>query len=318
MSDPAARARALTRERPVFDAHADSLQLACDLGRDLSLEGPGQLDLARGREGGLGELVCVCWADARYAERPGAARARTRDLLGAFHRQLAASPDALAWAGNAELARAARARGAVAGIPGIEGGHSIEESLDELEAFFRHGVRVLTLVWNNHLAWVRSCRDGAGPHVPEGLSDFGREVVGRMNALGMVVDLSHAGRRSFFDALEASDRPVIASHSGCMAVNEHPRNLDDEQLRSLAQNGGVVGIVFCSAFLDAECMSQQRAASEDPEYKALSGANDSELFLRQGEWLQAHLPPLSLERVADHVCHAVETAGIDHVGIGSD
>jgi membrane dipeptidase len=318
MLDFAARARALALERPVFDAHADSLQLACDLGRDLAERGSGQLDLVRGREGGLGELVCVCWADAKYAATHGASRARTRELLAAFHRQIAARPEALAWAGNGALARAARARGAVAGIPGIEGGHSIEESLDELEAFFRHGVRVLTLVWNNHLSWIRSCQAGAGAHVPEGLSDFGRAVVRRMNELGMLVDLSHAGRRSFHDALEVSDKPVIASHSGCSSLHDHPRNLDDIQLRALAANGGVVGIVFCTAFLDARSREAQRASSEDPRYKALAGANDTELFLRQGEWLQAHLPPLRPERVADHVCHAVETAGIDHVGLGSD
>jgi membrane dipeptidase len=309
---------ALMGERPVFDAHADSLQLACDLGRDLAQEGAGHLDLARGRAGGLGELVCVCWADAKYAATPGASRARTRELLAAFQRQATARPDALAWAGNGELALAARARGAVAGIPGIEGGHSIEESLDELEAFFRHGVRVLTLVWNNHLSWIRSCQDGAGAGVPAGLNDFGRAVVRRMNELGMVVDLSHAGRRSFHDALEASDKPVIASHSGCTALHDHPRNLDDAQLRALGANGGVVGIVFCTAFLDAGARQAQRAACESAGYKALRGANDTELFLRQGEWLQARLPPLSIERVADHVCHAVETAGIDHVGLGSD
>lgn len=309
---------ALVRERPVFDAHADSLQLACDLGRDLAQAGPGQLDLARGREGGLGDLVCVCWADAKFAATSGASRERTRALLSAFHRLVADRPAAIEWAGNGELARAARARGAVAGIPGIEGGHSIEESLDELEAFFRHGVRVLTLVWNNHLSWIRSCQAGAGAGVPEGLNDFGRAVVRRMNELGMVVDLSHAGRRSFHDALEASTRPVIASHSGCTTLHDHPRNLDDGQLRALASNGGVVGIVFCTAFLDAGTREAQRAACEEAQYKALCGANDTELFLRQGEWLQRRLRPLSVERVADHVCHAIEVAGIDHVGLGSD
>lgn len=318
MADFAVRARSLALERPVFDAHADSLQLACDLGRDLAEEGPGQLDLARGRRGGLGELVCVCWADAKYAQTPGASGERTRALLAAFHRQVRARPEAMLWAGNAQLAREARVRGAVAGIPGIEGGHSIEGSLDELERFFRHGVRVMTLVWNNHLSWIRSCQPGAGAGVPEGLSDFGREVVRRMNELGMVVDLSHAGRRSFYDALETSGRPVIASHSGCSMLHDHQRNLDDDQLRALAQHGGVVGIVFCSAFLDAGTREAQRKAGEHPAYQALAGENDTELFLRQGEWLQAHVPPLSAERVADHVCHAVETAGIEHVGLGSD
>jgi membrane dipeptidase len=311
-------ARSLIAEHPVFDAHVDSLQLACDLGHDLAETGPGHLDLARGRSGGLGDLVCVCWADAKYAQTPGAAFERTRALLAAFHTQVERRPDAMRWAGNTRLAAAARAAGAVAGIPGIEGGHSIENDLDHLEFFFRHGVRVLTLVWNNHLSWIRSCRDGAGAHVPAGLSDFGRDVVRQMNELGMVVDLSHAGRRSFHDALEVSGKPVIASHSGCSALHDHPRNLDDDQLRALASQGGVVGIVFCAAFLDARAQADQATWTASAEYKALTGANESELFLRQGAWLQAHVPPLAAQRVADHVCHAVEIAGIDHVGVGSD
>ena len=100
------------------------------------------------------------------------------------------------------------------GSPVIEGGHSLEGDLDALERFFEAGLRVLTLCWNNHLPWIRTCQDGAGPYVPEGLNAFGREVVGRLNALGIVCDLSHAGERSFYDALEASTQPVIASHSG--------------------------------------------------------------------------------------------------------
>jgi membrane dipeptidase len=142
-----------------------------------------------------------------------------------------------------------------------------------------------------------------------------------MNELGMLVDLSHAGRRSFFDALEASARPVIASHSGCSAVNDHPRNLDDEQLRALAEAGGVVGIVFCTAFLDSDAYAEDRRVVESEAYKALAEGRDSTdtgVFLAQSELIQREARPLSIERVADHVCHAVEVAGIDHVGLGSD
>jgi membrane dipeptidase len=139
-----------------------------------------------------------------------------------------------------------------------------------------------------------------------------------MNELGMLVDLSHAGERSFHDALEASARPVIASHSGCKALHGHPRNLSDDQLRALAQHGGVVGIVFCTAFLKDEAQREDARLRETPEYKALTGANDTDLFLRQGEWLQQHAAPLPLDVVADHVLHACEVAGVDHVGIGSD
>lgn len=309
----------LMATRPVFDAHADSLQLALDLGRDLGVRGAGHLDLVRGREGGLGSLVFVSWCDPKFLDAgPHGARDRTRGLLREFHRLVERHPGQVSFAGNAvELARA-RASGKLAGIPGIEGGHSIEASLDELEWFFERGVRVLTLVWNNHLTWIRSCQDGAGVGIPEGLSDFGRTVVRRMNELGIVIDLSHAGRQSFFDTLETTQKPVIASHSGCMAVNAHQRNLDDEQLRALAANGGVVGIVFCTPFLDAAARAEEQRLRETAEYKALRGANDTELFLAQCEFLQARAAPLPLERVLDHLCHAVEVAGIEHVGLGSD
>lgn len=310
---------ALARQRPVFDAHADSLQLALDLGRDLGEVGQGQLDLVRGASGGLGALVFVSWCDPRFIDpaRNGA-RERTRQLLREFHRLTRRHPDKVRFAGNAADLAAARAANQLAGIPGIEGGHSLENSLDELQWFFERGVRVLTLVWNNHLDWIRSCQPNAGSGVPEGLNEFGRGVVRAMNELGMVVDLSHAGRRSFFDALDCSSKPVIASHSGCVAINEHQRNLDDEQLRALAGNGGVVGIVFCTPFLDAAARAEDNRVRESAEYKALGSAPDTATFVAQSALLQERAAPLPLERVLDHLCHAVEIAGIDHVGIGSD
>lgn len=303
----------------VFDAHADTLQRALDMGHDLTVAGPGHLDLARGREGELASLVFVNWVDPSFIEQgPGGARDRTRALLGEFHKLVRRAPELVRFAGNGEMLAACRRDGVLAGIPGIEGGHSIEEDLANLEWFFEHGVRVMTLVWNNHLSWVRSCRDGAGPDVPAGLSDFGRDVVRRMNELGMVVDLSHAGRQSFYDALETSSKPVIASHSGCTAIHDHVRNLDDEQLRALAINGGVVGVVFCTAFLDAEAEAEDARLRATDEYKAIHGENDTEQFVRQSEWMQANARPLPVERVIDHICHAADIAGVDHVGLGSD
>lgn len=310
---------ALMAERPVFDAHADSLQRAADLGHDLAVAGPGHLDLERGAAGGLGALVFVSWVDPKYQELgPGGALARTRDLLAAFHELVERRPDRVQFAGNGRALAEARAKRVVAGIPGIEGGHSIEESLDNLEWFFERGVRVMTLVWNNHLSWIRSCQPGAGSTIPEGLSDFGRLVVRTMNELGIVVDLSHAGERSFQDALEATHRPVIASHSGCKALHGHQRNLTDDQLRALAQNGGVLGIVFCTAFLDAEAQRHDSATREHAGFEAITGSNDTDVFLRQSEYLQRETPPLAFGRVMDHVYHAIEVAGIDHVGLGSD
>lgn len=309
----------------VFDAHADTLQRALDLGHDLSVEGPGHLDLARGRAGGLGALVFVNWVDPSFLEQgPGGARDRTRALLGEFHKLIREHPEAVRFAGNGEQLAAARRDGVLAGIPGIEGGHSLEGDLANLEWFFEHGVRVLTLVWNNHLPWIRSSRGGAGAGIPAGLSDFGREVVRNLNELGVVCDVSHAGVQSFYDALETSSRPVFASHSGCSAIHDHCRNLNDDQLRALAGNGGVVGVVFCTAFLDADAQAEEERLRKTAEYQAIvahgpaGSASESEHFVRQSEWLQGAATPLSFERVVDHICHAVRVAGIDHVGLGSD
>jgi membrane dipeptidase len=311
--------QALAAERQVFDAHADSLQRALDLGHDLGVRGPGHLDIERGLEGGLGALVFVSWVDPKFIERgPHGAKDRTVGLLREFHRLIERHPERVGFAGNSDQLESLRARGALAGIPGIEGGHSIENSLDELERFFAHGIRVMTLVWNNHLTWIRSCQSGAGSEVPDGLSSFGVEVVERMNELGMVVDLSHAGRQAFFDALDASDQPVIASHSGCNKIRQHQRNLDDDQLRALAQNGGVVGIVFCTAFLDAEARDEDARVRESQVFKALASTNEAEQWVRESEFLQREARPLSIERVLDHACHAIEIAGVDHVGVGSD
>jgi membrane dipeptidase len=134
----------------------------------------------------------------------------------------------------------------------------------------------------------------------------------------MLVDVSHAGERSFYDALEASTRPVIASHSGCKALHGHQRNLTDDQLCALAQNGGVVGIVFCVAFLKDEAQREDARLRESEGFRAISGVNDTDVFLKQGEYLQREAEPLSLDTVVDHIAHAVEVAGIEHVGIGSD
>ncbi len=309
----------LARERLVFDAHADSLQRALDLGHDLASSGPGQLDLERGQAGGLGALVFVAWVDPKYMQAgTGSASARARELLGAFDELAHGRPDrvlAVRYAGDLDRAREMRV---VAGIPGIEGGHALEESLGELERFHKLGVRVLTLVWNNHLSWIRSCQDGADESIPPGLSSFGRSVVESMNALGMVVDLSHAGKRSYMDALEVSSKPVIASHSGCKRLNEHPRNLDDEQLRALSKSGGVVGIAFCTGFLDGDARAAEIEQRQTAAYQNLTGRNDTEKFLHQSQWIERELKPLSAERVVDHIAHAAYVAGIDHVGLGSD
>ncbi len=304
----------------VFDAHVDSLLLALDLDLDLGELGPGHLDLPRAREGGLGAAVFACWVAPRFIATEGGAFGRAADLADRFDALVGAHPDRIAHVRNSEELLAARDRGQLAGILGIEGGHAIEESLEKLEWFHDRGLRVMTLVWWNHLSWIRSSAEKAGPDIPEGLAPFGRRVVEKMNELGIVIDLSHTCERSFLDAIEASSRPVFASHSGCQRVHDHPRNVSDEQLRALAHGGGVIGIPFLPPFLDEG--AAQAAAGLKDQIAALRREGESEtdigLHLREVEFFRSAPIGLSIERVVDHIAHAAEVAGVEHVGLGSD
>ena len=309
--------RALLARRPVFDAHMDSIGRAVDLGEDLGQRSErGHFDLDRAAEGGLGTWVVVAWVDPElYADAPFERAARMVEAARALERR---HPERFRLVADGAELEAARAAGVCAGIPGIEGGHAIEESLEKLRWFHAAGVRVMTLVWNNHLSWVRSCQEGAGPDVPAGLSDFGREVVREMNRLGMVVDLSHAGERSFYDALEVGERPPIASHSGCKALHDHPRNLTDAQLVALARAGGVVGIVFHPGFLDAEARAEEARVRASAPYTSIRAGSPAADFVEQQRVMRAEAAPLPAERLVEHVLHAIEVAGIEHVGLGSD
>lgn len=316
------RVKGVLGARPVFDAHVDALQRALDLGHDLGRRTPGQFDLERAAQGGLGAVVLVSWVDPGYM--PVGAGARARALMGAGRELAERWPERLVLVGNGEELAEARRAERIAGILGIEGGHALEEDLGALEGFFADGLRVLTLVWNNHLSWIRSCQEGAGAGVPAGLSPFGREVVRRMNQLGVLVDLSHASERALFDALEVAERPAIASHSGCRALHDHPRNLSDEALRALGERGGVVGIVFHPGFLDADARAEENRVRGTAAYRALGDeevaglAGGTRLFLRQSGHMRARARPLPAERLIEHVLHALEVAGPHAVGLGSD
>lgn len=326
----------------VFDAHVDSIQRQLDLGHDLGTRGPGHLDLVRGREGGLGAVVLASWCEPdwirpgdpgteRVPEDPesppaatGGAFDRTMALVRTARELAAAHPDLAQHVTTAADLAAARAAGRTALVIGIEGGHSLESSLHNLQRFHDAGVRLLTLVWNNHLPWIRSCQPVADDHpfeVPsatEGLSTFGHTVVERLNELGWVVDISHSSDAAARAAMRHSRTPVIASHSGCRALSDHPRNLSDALLRELAERGGVVGIVFHGSFLDDAARTEDRRIYAHPDYRALRGENATETWVLQSEWHAAHARPFSIEIVADHIAHAVDVAGIEHVGLGSD
>ncbi|HET7791487.1 MAG TPA: dipeptidase [Gemmatimonadales bacterium] len=305
----------------VVDGHLDTPQRMLDEGVDIATRLPdGHVDLPRMREGGLSAAFFAIWVDATYG--PGTAYARATALIDVVSAFADGTRGAELVTGAAGVRRAAAA-GRIAVLLGVEGGHAIENSLENLAALYRRGVRYLTLVWNNGNDWAGASLD---PRRPGGLTSFGREVVRRMGELGMLVDLSHASDATFRDALDAARGPVIASHSACRALAAHPRNLTDEQLRAIAKRGGVVGINFFPVFLDDgfraayENLNRRLEpgfASIRDRFRGRPGAAEFEIDRYRSAQLGGIRIP-SVDRLVDHIEHAVRVMGVDHVALGSD
>jgi membrane dipeptidase len=277
-----------------------------------------QLDLKTMREGGITASFFAAYVPPFYAGR-GAARFAYR-AIDLIHAEVKRQPDLLTFCTDAAGIRQAKVDGKTAIMIGVEGGHAIEDSLSILSDFYSLGARYLTLTHVNTNNWCDSSGD-AGRH--NGLTDFGRDVVRTMNDLGMIVDISHVSDAAFYAVLETTRVPVVATHSSCRAICRHPRNMTDDMLRDLARNGGVCMINLFSAFLsDAVAQvimnSQKRVGSDSAAgtEEMPNDATDWDLYL---EWFNTlGSPQATLDDAADHILHAAEVAGIDHVGIGSD
>lgn len=205
---------------------------------------------------------------------------------------------------------------------GIENGFAIGKDLSNIEKFYRLGARYITLSHNGHNDICDSCnpRKELGDEIAEhhGLSEFGKKVVGEMNRLGMMVDVSHVSKESFYDVIKVSKAPIIASHSGCVALADNPRNLDDEQLKQLAKNGGVIQIVTVDSFLK-QPSSERRQAIDELEKQFDDGKIESSQMPEKIKEIDAKYPSsTNVEVFVDHIEHAIQIAGIDHVGIGTD
>src|SRR5438477_9296786 len=216
-------------------------------------------------------------------------------------------------------------QGKIAALMGVEGGHMINANLGVLRSYAALGVRYMTLTHSGNDEWADSSTDKA---VHNGLTDFGREVVREMNRLGMMVDISHVSDKTFYDALETSKAPLIASHSSCRAICDVPRNMTDQMMNDLAAKGGVVQINYHVGFLSQEFRDAEKA---DPELnKAISAevmkrcADNEGCQLIEGDRItreyveQGKLPRVELRNIIEHTDPAAKGAGIDHVGLGSD
>jgi membrane dipeptidase len=319
-----ARVDRLLRRAVLIDLHDDTTQMMVDEGyRLVEKHDYGQVDLPRMRAGHVSGLFLSVWTDPdRYT--PTEAVRRALEQIDAVRRETAANPGQLELAATADEIRAARKRGHIAILMGVEGGQAIDSDLAVLRTFFQLGVRYMTLTHTSHTPWA----DSAGqPPAHNGLTDFGRQVVREMNRLGMMVDVSHVSDRTFFDVLEASSAPVIASHSSCRALANVPRNLSDDMLRALAAKGGVVHINYYESFLDADFGAREGAlkaeqaqqdAIDDHTPKFGDRSRNGPAVRRINAQRIAKLGRIPLSRLLDHFEHAVKIAGVDHVGLGSD
>jgi membrane dipeptidase len=213
-------------------------------------------------------------------------------------------------------------------LMGVEGGHPLEGDLRMLRTFHRLGVRYMTLTWSNTNELGDSSGDAEKPGVAHhgGLTPLGRQAVGEMNRLGMLVDVSHVADKTFFDAIEVSKAPVIASHSSCRALTNHPRNMTDEMLKAVARNGGVVMVNFFAGFVDESYRKAFEALRPEMD-KAIEAVNAkykddvaarTKAWFEAGRGIAARVPRPPLSSLIDHIEHVARVAGVDHAGIGSD
>jgi len=323
----------LQHEAIVIDGHADTPQRFVDEGWDMADPvGTGMVSLDTAREGGLDAEFFAVWVDPhewpnRYGERAAA-------LLAGVQEQLAKHPDTMVLGLSADDIVAAKASQKFCVLLGLEGGHAIEASLEKLRAFYAQGVRYMTLTWTNTNEWADSSGDIDDASVQHhgGLTSFGRDVIAEMNRLGMMVDVSHVSDATFWQVLECSKAPIIASHSSARALNSAMRNLTDEQLRAVAAQGGIVMVNFYASFIDEPFREGWRAteALRKPLYEAadkpwrergVPAPYAASLTVDRAfyaEHVGKLFPAPRFEVLIDHFDHIAKVAGIEHVGVGSD
>ncbi len=318
VSQDLSRARRIHAEAIGIDSHIDTLQRVLNGNEDISTRtGKGHVDLPRLREAGMRAPFFALYVPTYY--KGSEAVRRTLQLRDAMQSLLDRHPDQIEIALSASDVTRVTKAGKIVAVLTIEGGHQIADDLAVLRTYFRFGIRSMTLTHFRNNNWADSSTDK-----PEhnGLTEFGREVVREMNRLGMIVDISHVSDKTFYDVLEVTTKPVIASHSSCRALCDVPRNVTDDMIRVLAKNGGVIGINFGADFVSpkeaeaARLRFAERAAMEPN----LTGQALDEFAAKDyvGHYSVMKPNQATLENVVAHIDHVVKLVGIDHVGIGSD
>jgi membrane dipeptidase len=322
ISDEALR---IHRSSLLIDGHNDlPWRLRSDFGSSLEkcditqLHAPDKLqtDIPRLRQGGVGGQFWSVYVPAETMQA-GTALRDTLEQIDLVHQIVARYPETFELALTADDVERIHRSGKIASLIGVEGGHSIQDSIGALRQLYRLGARYMTLTHSDTLSWADAATDEAKHG---GLSPFGEEVVREMNRLGMLVDISHVSPETMKDALRVSRAPVIASHSSAYAIAQHARNVPDDVLELIGRNGGVVMVNFFSGFVEpgsAKTMADMFAVRR--KFNAELSNDEKAVEAAMKRWRQEHpIMPGTVHTVVDHIDHIVQVAGIDHVGLGSD
>jgi membrane dipeptidase len=318
---------AIHRRAIAIDMHADTAQRMLDEKVDLSRRLPdGHFDSVRALEGGLDAQFFSIWVEPQLFGGGGQSAMKRADDQIAVVRELTQShPEIWKFATTAADIRNIASEGKIAALTGLEGGYAIDEKIENVERYYKLGVRYMSPAWSVSTSWAGSSGDAVGQ--TRGLNDFGKQVVREMNRLGMMPDVSHVSDPTFWDIVNTSTKPVIATHSGCRAIADVPRNLTDEMIRALVRTRGVVNVIFYPEHLEpgwsekkkqveAEIATLVQRASEEEKGDAVHKKLARDRVRR--EEFAKRLPPVNVSRLVDHIDHVVKLVGIDYVGIGSD
>jgi len=308
----------------VLDTHDDTTQRFFSKDYDLGKRNSGgHVDIPRMREGGMNAIFFSIWIDGRILG--SAAVQKALDQIDAVHENVRKYSSDMVLARTAEDVRRAHAQGKIAALMGVEGGHMIGDDIRMVRIFAGLGVRYMTLSHFYNDEWADSSTDKPAHN---GLTDFGKDIVREMNRQGMLVDISHGSDKTFYDALEVSKAPLIASHSSCRALCNHARNMTDDMIKALAAKGGVIQINYEKSFIDQaykDAYDKETGGVVEHMSELAKNCNNDEACisqemakLQQKLTAEGKLPHVSWERIVDHIDHAVKLVGAGHVGLGSD
>jgi membrane dipeptidase len=321
--DVPARARSLHARAIVVDTHDDTpMRMVSEPSFDIGARNArGNIDIPRMREGGLDALFFAIYMPGDVTGPPAVKRALQQ--IDKVREAVRSHPKDLVLATSVADIRRAAAERKIAALLGMEGGHMIDNDLGVLRQYAALGVRYLTLTHSRNTTWADSSGDTAAH---DGLTPFGKGVVRELNRLGVMVDVSHVSDKTFYDTLEVTTAPVIASHSSCRAISNSPRNMTDDMLRALGKNGGVAMINYHVEFLSEALRTTKPPAGVQAQLDAVvkrCGEDESCVIL---DWARIYheamttgqLPAVTWTAIVEHIDHAAKVAGVDHVGLGSD